>query len=328
MRIVAECCKGIARLRIRGCGRLTGGCLESFAKHCPRLTHLDASYVPGLSQNGVIAVARHALASTSAPPRPPAHSYMRWCRRYRACQLKVLELASMHQSGFRLHDHAVDALRKHCACLEAIDIRNHAYLSDVACKGLVGACQGLRELYLSGCVLVSNAVLIQLAESCQASLERVGLKGCVAITNDGVNAVMASCRRLQSLDIGDCRGLDYNIAIVLAEAGSHRLQEIHLDELRGLSDRIMIGVALSSPELSFLSVMRCMDIKVETRDLLRQQKPMLTVKGPGSALAGPFYARDKIFDSSPTSQPNATPTPGPQLQPVTQQPWPRPTASP
>lgn len=117
--------------------------------------------------------------------------------------------------------------------LKKLILADCTYLSDQAIVGVVGGCRGLRELDLSFCCALSDTATEVLALGLPAlrkldmafcgsavsdnslrciglhllELRHLGVRGCVRVTGQGVEAVVEGCRYLERFDVSQCKNL-------------------------------------------------------------------------------------------------------------------------
>jgi F-box/leucine-rich repeat protein 7 len=117
--------------------------------------------------------------------------------------------------------------------LRKLVLADCTYLSDQAIVGVVGGCRGLRELDLSFCCALSDTATEVLALGLPAlrrldmafcgsavsdnslrciglhllELRHLGVRGCVRVTGQGVEAVVEGCRYLEKFDVSQCKNL-------------------------------------------------------------------------------------------------------------------------
>ncbi|KAK9492772.1 hypothetical protein V1508DRAFT_135881 [Lipomyces doorenjongii] len=107
-----------------------------------------------------------------------------------------------------LTDKAIVSLAAAAKALEQLDLSFCCALSDVSVEVLSLGCPLLKSLNLAFCgSAVSDASLRAVARHL-LDLRTLSVRGCVRVTNAGVDAIGNGCVNLQSLDISQCRNVN------------------------------------------------------------------------------------------------------------------------
>ncbi|KAK9361424.1 hypothetical protein V1504DRAFT_81705 [Lipomyces starkeyi] len=118
-----------------------------------------------------------------------------------------------------LTDKAIVSLAAAAKALEELDLSFCCALSDVSVEVLSLGCPLLKSLNLAFCgSAVSDASLRAVARHL-LDLRTLSVRGCVRVTNAGVDAVGNGCVNLQSLDISQCRNVNCEAPPLLGMLG-------------------------------------------------------------------------------------------------------------
>ncbi|TYZ65217.1 hypothetical protein PybrP1_003992 [[Pythium] brassicae (nom. inval.)] len=205
--------------------------IASLALQCTKLRHLDISRCPSIGDASIRFVAAHAreLAELSVAGCVRVTSAgVRDVLSARAATLTSLNVSECGQvadrafggvpaaaaTGFPRHSHdasrprtdgpdALMPLRQ----LTGLRLRNCSLVSDATLQSLSALGLSLRELDVSGCVLVGDEGVLALVDSptLAESLRYLWLRGLVEVTETGLSWIAERCRKLLLLDLTGCR---------------------------------------------------------------------------------------------------------------------------
>nr|XP_032818828.1 F-box/LRR-repeat protein 7-like isoform X1 [Petromyzon marinus] len=259
---VARRCPELRRLEVSGCGEISNRGLLEVVTRCPNLEHLDVSDCPeitcvslipeascqacplhsrhlllrhldmsgcsGLTDEGLLAVARHC-------PRL-ARLYLRRC-------------PGVADGGLR-------ALARHCTALRELSLCDCPTATDAGLRDVAAALgPRLRYLSLAHCERVTDVTLRCLGRRCPG-LRYLNARGCLGVTDRGLESLGRGCPRLRSLDVGRCP-LVTDVGLEVLARGCPGLKRLGLKGCEGVSERGLRGVALCCPGLQLLSVQDC-----------------------------------------------------------------------
>ncbi|KAJ8102091.1 hypothetical protein POJ06DRAFT_299994 [Lipomyces tetrasporus] len=122
-----------------------------------------------------------------------------------------------------LTDKAIVSLAAAAKALEELDLSFCCALSDVSVEVLSLGCPLLKSLNLAFCgSAVSDASLRAVARHL-LELRTLSVRGCVRVTNAGVDAVGSGCVNLHTLDISQCRNVNLDAPPLLGMLDSVRI---------------------------------------------------------------------------------------------------------
>lgn len=196
-------------LNLSNCRKMNDQALYNIINTAYKLEELDLGYCKHISDRSMHCIAVHASQ-----------------------RLKVLKLArctSITDAGFGywsyapagfprmttlvlrdctfLSDNSIVALTNCCAALESLDLSFCCALSDTSVEVLSLGLQNLKRLWLGFCgSAVSDSSLRSIAHHLQ-NLDELNIRGCVRVTDTGVQSVLSGIETLSILDITQCRNV-------------------------------------------------------------------------------------------------------------------------
>lgn len=199
----------LRRLNLSNCRKMNDQAVFKLINTAYRLEELDLGYCKHISDRSM-----HCLAVHASP------------------RLKVLKLArctSITDAGFGywsyaptgfprmttlvlrdctfLSDNSIVALTNACTALRYLDLSFCCALSDTSVEVLALGLPSLRHLLLAFCgSAVSDSSLGSVAHHLQ-NLEALSVRGCVRVTDAGVEAVLRGIETLKVLDMTQCRNV-------------------------------------------------------------------------------------------------------------------------
>ena len=183
-RLVAHC-DSLTALDLSMCSQLTDAAVAAATAGFPQLTELVAYGVPRLHSPLIASASLRRLCLSG-------------CRSLAAPTLQAAELRTLELQNCRdLEPPALAAAVAGSPRLEVLSLDGSSRLASLELSSA-----SLLDLSLGGC-----AKLETLSLSC-ASLERLSLRGCAAVTAAALDALLAGCPRLASLDVRACAMLD------------------------------------------------------------------------------------------------------------------------
>ncbi|CAM9343133.1 unnamed protein product [Lampetra fluviatilis] len=196
----------LRHLDMSGCSALTDEGLLAVARHCPRLARLYVRRCAGVSDAGLRALARHCGASlrelSLCDCADATDAGLGEVAAAAGPRLRYLSLAHCA----RVTDAALRHVGRHCPGLRYLNARGCAGVSDRGLEALARGCARLRSLDVGRCPLVTDAGLEALARGCPG-VKRLGLRGCGAVSGRGLSAVALGCRGLRLLSVQECDGV-------------------------------------------------------------------------------------------------------------------------
>ena len=230
--------------------------VRSIVKHCPGIEHLSLSGWASLTDDSMIAL-------TALPSLKELNLYdccnltsvgVQSLLRSNGASLEVLVLAEYEYSSCGLCDDALlRCLGDCCPILREFSV-NLTYIFDsnvtnASFTALVQGCRHLESLSIY-CKLLTDAFLLQLADSCPA-LNKLVLHGS-DYSSVGFAAVSSKCSRLCELELSDMSITDS--ALVIITSHCKNLRKLRLNYLPSITDLGLCVLFESCPHLVDLSL--------------------------------------------------------------------------
>lgn len=280
-------------LTIASCQGVTDVGLESVGKGCPNLKHFHLRKCAFLSDNGLLSFAKAA----------PSLESLRFEECHRITQLgffgvincsaklKALALASCF--GFRdlnlrlpqvspckslqsltisncpgFGDSTLAVLGKLCPHLQHIELSRLEGVTDAGLLPLMECSEaGLVKVNLSGCINLTDEVVLSITNKHGWTLEMLNLDGCKRISDASLIAIAGNCPLLSDLDVSKCTVTDAGIA-ALGSADRLNLQVLSLAGCSLVSDRSLSSLTKLGQTLLGLNIQQCKAISSRSVDLL------------------------------------------------------------
>ncbi|KAK8083644.1 F-box domain-containing protein [Apiospora saccharicola] len=246
--VVVKACQNLINATLEGCRNLPGATLHSLIKTNQRLTNLNLTGLPAVSNSTCKIVSQHC---------PQLETFnVSWCK-------------SMDAKGIRMVVLGCPKLRD----LRAGEIRGFDNL-DVA-KAIFET-NSLERLVLSGCTELNDEALRTMMHGIRPSvdiltdrpivpvrkLRHLDLSRCKNLTNHGVEALAHLLPELEGLRLSGCSAIT-DSALELIVASTPHLTHLELEDLTELTNGFLskhLAKAPCAPKLEHLSVGYCENI--------------------------------------------------------------------
>ncbi|KAK9683594.1 hypothetical protein RND81_10G151600 [Saponaria officinalis] len=172
-----------------------------------------------------------------------------------------------------LGDMTVAMLAKLCPQLQYVNFTNLPTITDVSLLSLVESCDagsGLVKVGLTGCINVTDNVVVSLAKVHGGTLEVLNLNGCGKVTDTSMTAIAYNCLVLNELDVSKCAVTDFGVAS-LARSNSVSLQILGLSGCAMLSDKSLPFLMKLGQSLVGLNLKNCNSISSTVVDMLEER---------------------------------------------------------
>lgn len=141
---------------------------------------------------------------------------------------------------------AINALAEHCPNIQVIDLSNWKNIRDMVV--LAKRCNGIQEINLSYCHLISDNTVVALAENCP-NIHTINLDVCDHITDRAVVALAENCPNIHTINLSSCEHLTNKAVVALAEHCPN-IHTINLQtDCRKITDVAIISFAVHCPNL-------------------------------------------------------------------------------
>ncbi|XP_021738606.1 EIN3-binding F-box protein 1-like [Chenopodium quinoa] len=294
--------EGLQHLRsftISSCRGVTDVAVEAVGKGCPNLKQFVLKKCAFISDNGLVSFAKAARSLESLQ--------LEECHRITQigffgllfnCGPKLKALTMSSCFGFKdmilgfplpikstplrsvtvsncpgLGDMTLAMLAKLCPQLQCINFNGLPCITDAGLLSLIESCDagaGLVKVGLTGCVNVTDNVVIALAKFHGGTLEVLNLEGCGKVTDAGLVAIADDCLLLNELDLSKCAITDFGVAS-LARSKQLCLQILSLSGCSMLSDKCLPFLVKLGQSLMGLNLQNCNSISSTVVDMLVQR---------------------------------------------------------
>ncbi|XP_074287119.1 EIN3-binding F-box protein 1-like [Silene latifolia] len=283
-------------ITITSCRGVTDLAVEAVGKGCPNLKQFVLKKCAFLSDNGLISFAKVSRSLESLQ--------LEECHRITQigffglllnCSPKFKALAMSNCFGFKdmilgfplpdlstplrsvtvrncpgLGDMTLAMLAKLCPHLQYVNFAGLPAITDAGLLSLVESCDagnGLVKVDLSGCINVTDDVIVSLAKTHGGTLEVLNLAGCGKVTDASLAAIANDCLVLSELDISKCGISDLGITS-LARSKQLSLQILALSGCSSVSDKCLPFLYKLGQSLMGLNLQNCNSISSSTIDML------------------------------------------------------------
>ncbi|KNC53847.1 uncharacterized protein AMSG_12290 [Thecamonas trahens ATCC 50062] len=154
-------------------------------------------------------------------------------------------------------DASISAVAASCPALTSVNLYCCERVGDEGVAALSHGCPQLATINLRGCPSITAAALAALADGRGRMLRELNVHGChLAVTDDALAHIAASCPSLCKLDISGCKYVT-DVALRALAAGCSQLTSVVAARCRELTDTGAIAVAAGSPNLRTLDLAGC-----------------------------------------------------------------------
>lgn len=291
--------QGLQHLRsftISSCRGVTDVAVEAVGKGCPNLKQFVLKKCAFMSDNGLMSFAKAARSLESLQ--------IEECHRITQigffglllnCGPKLKALTMSSCFGFKdmilgfplpnksaplrsvtvsncpgLGDMTLAMLAKLCPQLQCVNFHGLPYITDAGLLSLIESCDagaGLVKVGLSGCVNVTDNVVIALAKYHGGTLEMLNLEGCGKVTDAGLVAIADDCLVLNELDVSKCAITDFGVA-TMARSKQLSLQILALSGCSMLSDKCLPFLVKLGQSLMGMNLQNCNSISSSVIEML------------------------------------------------------------
>ncbi|CAL1388111.1 unnamed protein product [Linum trigynum] len=283
-------------LTVTSCRGATDAGLESVGKGCPNLKQLSVNKCAFLSDNGLVAFLKTSAALESVQ--------LEECYRITQfgffgsllnCGTKLKAFSLVNCMSIRDLTAGTPVPPSQCDSLRSVFIRNCpgfgdgslAFLSKLCPQlqnleftGLQGAtdsgllqvlegCKsGLVKVNLSGCINLSDTVVMEMAKHHGWTLETLNLEGCSRISDASLVAIAKGCLLLSDLNVSRCSITDAGVASLAASSGLLGLQVFSVSGCSMITDKSFSSLVELGQTLLGLNFQHCSGISSSTSELL------------------------------------------------------------
>lgn len=197
----------ITHLTICQCNKLTDAFINSLAKSCRQLKHLNIGRKFDRDTFSIRSLGQHC------------HSLL-----YLDC------------SNIQLEDESVLSIADSCHSLQHLNLQNCMRLTDASMLSIAHQCPSLEYLNVYFCFRLTDASIQSLAKNCQ--LKHITVSSCIEITGVSIIAIATHCPELISLDVSHCNSLT-DVSIVAVSTGCKLLKYLNIKDCISLTDYVV-----------------------------------------------------------------------------------------
>lgn len=242
--------------------------MEFLAEHCPRLRRLFIDH-RAISGRAIRAIVRGCTSLQIIE--------------FRNCNVQDAGIACIPASvlGARgvididhcgVTDAGVQDIAQRCTKVRSLNARGCKLVRSIAPIVNTNG-STLRIIYLSGCPLIADQAVLEIAHACHA-LKVISLMRCELITDLSIVALVTECPKLKSIHLEFCRQIT-NTSVVAISERCQDLGALYLDCTQA-SDTAIVALATKCPRLKALSLYGCVGVTDLTLNSLAVHSPELT----------------------------------------------------
>ncbi|XP_012939546.1 F-box/LRR-repeat protein 15 isoform X2 [Aplysia californica] len=211
--------------------------------------------------------------------------------RLRAVSPACLELVQLHfsyshvvnTSPFKdnFSPKAFEIMTRDCQSLRVLSVRGaKSWMTNGLLLKVIISNPRLEKIDLTGCIALSGASMYCIGVNC-SHLKHLALRDCVWLTLDNFLSFLCNRRDIEFLDMSGCWNVNDDLVVNLvktsprAQCLSFSLKHLLMSNLYGLTDRAVVAVAHSCPNLIQLNLKGCWRITNQSIHLLSQFCPKL-----------------------------------------------------
>jgi len=166
----------------------------------------------------------------------------------------------------------IEQLTANCRSLQKLSVMKLQPFSDVQINLLADRCPNLQSLCVAGCVLVTDASITRLVQSCR--LRELDLAGCSLLTDEVLMQITERCSAMTSLDVSCLPSVTANSLLTLTRCTG--LVKLHMNRLHGaVTDSVLSEIVNSCRSLRSLEVTLCNKLSDKSIIKLAQCCPAL-----------------------------------------------------
>ncbi|VFQ67421.1 unnamed protein product [Cuscuta campestris] len=240
---IAENCPNLSSLTIESCPYIGNNGLRAIGNRCTKLRSVTVKDCPGISDEGVSGL----LSSASTVSKVTLHGlsvtdFSLAVIGHYGKGITRLDLGVLHnvtQKGFWVMGNA-----RGLHSLASLTVSSCRGITDVSLEALGKGCLDLKHICLRKCFFVSDFGLVAFTRA-NESLESLKLEECNRITRTGFLNAVSNCRKLKSISVSKCYGvndIDPETPF-LSPCGS--LRSLDLGGLNGITDSGLIPLLKS-----------------------------------------------------------------------------------
>lgn len=221
-------CSALTSLNLSSCAKIGDGAICDICRSITQLVELDLSYL----KLGDLPLLQLADSCTLLRKLSLECCWNVGNAGVCAVAAACTSLEALVLSGCaKLSDVALCSLGQHSTLLRRLALNNLVRLTDEGVCSVAERCVALRHVSLGGCRKLGDvAVGVNGVSGYCAALEYIDLEQCTALTDAGIHALLAGCRRLSIMRLSGCDNVSAS-AVALVQSMGLKTQIGQHDEI-------------------------------------------------------------------------------------------------
>ena len=248
-------CKGIERLTLTNCAKLTDFGVAGLVDGCRKLQALDVTDLDSLTDRTLQVVASNCpklqglnITNCSNVSDDSLVQVAERCR-----QLKRLKLNGV----FKITDASVTAVARNCRSILEIDLAGCQSISSESVTALLSNLAHLRELRLAHCIDITDSAFTNLPPHLSFDALRIlDLTACEQVRDDAIARIIPAAPRLRNLVLAKCRHITDRAISAICKL-TKNLHYIHLGHCLNLTDNAVIQLVKACNRIRYIDLACC-----------------------------------------------------------------------
>jgi F-box and leucine-rich repeat protein GRR1 len=248
-------CKGIERLTLTNCSKLTDFGVAGLVDSCRKLQALDVTDLDSLTDRTLQVVADNCsklqglnITNCSNVTDDSLVQIAEHCR-----QLKRLKLNGV----FKITEASVTAVARNCRSILEIDLAGCQSISSESVTALLSSLAHLRELRLAHCIDITDSAFTNLSPHLSFDALRIlDLTACEQVRDDAISRIIPAAPRLRNLVLAKCRHITDRAISAICKL-TKNLHYIHLGHCINLTDNAVIQLVKACNRIRYIDLACC-----------------------------------------------------------------------
>ena len=248
-------CKGIERLTLTNCSKLTDFGVAGLVDGNKKLQALDVTDLEALTDRTLLVVAQNCaklqglnVTNCSNITDESLSQIAEHCR-----QLKRLKLNGVVKAT----DLSITAVARNCRSILEIDLAGCTAISSESVTALLTHMSHLRELRLAHCTEINDLAFTNLQPRLQFdSLRILDLTACEQVRDDAIARIIPAAPRLRNLVLAKCRHITDRAVQSICKL-TKNLHYIHLGHCINLTDQAVINLVKACNRIRYIDLACC-----------------------------------------------------------------------
>lgn len=248
-------CKGIERLTLTNCSKLTDFGVAGLVHGSRKLQALDVTDLDALTDRTLHVVAENCaklqglnITNCSNITDESLVEIAEHCR-----QLKRLKLNGV----VRATDLSITAVARNCRSILEIDLAGCHSISSESVTALLSNLPHLRELRLAHCIDINDLAFTNLPPRLSFDALRIlDLTACEQVRDDAIARIIPAAPRLRNLVLAKCRHITDRAVAAICKL-TKNLHYIHLGHCINLTDNAVIQLVKACNRIRYIDLACC-----------------------------------------------------------------------